>query len=134
VKRFGGLLIELDVAEDLALQVGDRSEDAAIDHFPLQLAEPAFDLTIRMRCATLEGRFRLRRYDCNSPRSVGVRCKTSIFAINTRRNKYKAKISCYRLLKDNPVVPGSPYFLSSRKHQPLYRRGLRWLFANRSHE
>jgi len=40
----GGLLIKLDVAKDLAFQVGDRSKDAMIDDISLEPAELAFDL------------------------------------------------------------------------------------------
>ncbi len=43
-ERLGGLLIEPDIAQDFTLQVGDRSEDAAIDDLALEFAEPALDL------------------------------------------------------------------------------------------
>src|ERR1700730_8089552 len=43
-KGLGCLLIEADVAQDLAFQVGDRSKDATIDHLALKLAEPTLDL------------------------------------------------------------------------------------------
>ena len=54
--------------------------------FDLAVGQPSSSRRMmRIRCATLAGRLRFRRKLCSSPRSVGVRCKTSIFAINTWR-------------------------------------------------
>ena len=44
MKGFGSFLVEADVAQDLAFQVEDRSEDTPIDDVALELAEPALDL------------------------------------------------------------------------------------------
>jgi hypothetical protein len=44
LKGLGSFLIEADVAEDLAFEVGDGSEDAPIDDVALELTEPALDL------------------------------------------------------------------------------------------
>ena len=44
LKGFGSFLIEADIAEDLAFEIGDRSEDAPIDDVALELTEPALDL------------------------------------------------------------------------------------------
>jgi len=43
-KWLGGFPIQPDVAHDLAAEVGDRGEDATIDHVSLQLREPDFNL------------------------------------------------------------------------------------------
>ena len=39
-----GLLVEPDVTHDFALEIRHRGEDTAIDHVPLQLADPTLDL------------------------------------------------------------------------------------------
>ena len=47
LKGFGGFLMEADLAEDLAFQIGNGGKDTAIDDLTLKLAEPAFDLRVR---------------------------------------------------------------------------------------
>ena len=44
MKGFGSFLVEADVTNDLAFEIGDGGEDAAIDNVSLELAEPALDL------------------------------------------------------------------------------------------
>jgi len=44
LKWFGGLLVEADVAQDLALQISNGGEDSSIDEVALELAEPTLDL------------------------------------------------------------------------------------------
>ena len=44
LRRLGSLLIEANVAQDLASEVGDRGEDAAVDDIAPKFGEPAFDL------------------------------------------------------------------------------------------
>jgi hypothetical protein len=39
LKGFGSFLVEADVAEDLAFEIGDRSEDAPIDYIALELTD-----------------------------------------------------------------------------------------------
>ena len=44
LKWFGCFLVEPDIAQDLAFQIGNGSEDAAVDDVALELAEPSLDL------------------------------------------------------------------------------------------
>jgi hypothetical protein len=49
--------IQADVAHDLAVKIGNRNEDAAIDHISLQFREPSFDLVESRRMGRGEVEF-----------------------------------------------------------------------------
>ena len=44
MERLGCFLVEPNVAQDLAPQIGDGRKDAAVDNLALELAEPTLDL------------------------------------------------------------------------------------------
>ena len=53
---FGRAVVLVDVAHELAPEIGDGSEDAAGDHIALDLGEPQLDLVKRVHGRGLVGR------------------------------------------------------------------------------
>jgi hypothetical protein len=43
-KRLGSFGVEPDIAQEFAAQIGNRGEDAAVNHFSLESGKPSFDL------------------------------------------------------------------------------------------